>query len=387
MKKQKGITLIALVITIIILIILAGVSINLLLGENGIIERAKTGKQDYIEAATEENEQLATALNVIEEATQGGTKKEEPIIQPTPENPQPLAKIVKIGDYVAYDPTEGVTNTSKLTYTSPVGTGTSHGNGSDEQVFSAKAYGAKDSQKWKVFSKNESTGEVVLISQSGVESDTIISGNGQFKIGGAIGYLYYDQELSNICAIYGYGKGADTTKQFTYQAGNPLIDTVKTGTISGSGARSITIEDINKAINHTETAKKETTFNEGYHPTIATESASTTAKKVITTSASTDHYYVKDIIDTSNPMYNILSYSSFWINSRIYMDSSSKLSYGTYVMGDSGFVGQSQFCDAGFGSLYSYSANRKRVKPIVYLKTTLKTSGKDANDAWILIDE
>lgn len=41
MKKQKGITLIALVITIIVLLILAGVSINLVIGENGILEKAK----------------------------------------------------------------------------------------------------------------------------------------------------------------------------------------------------------------------------------------------------------------------------------------------------------------------------------------------------------
>ena len=47
MKKQRGITLIALVITIIILIILAGVSINLIFDENGILTKAKTAKEDY----------------------------------------------------------------------------------------------------------------------------------------------------------------------------------------------------------------------------------------------------------------------------------------------------------------------------------------------------
>lgn len=41
LKNQGGITLISLVVTIIILIVLAGISINLLLGENGIINRAK----------------------------------------------------------------------------------------------------------------------------------------------------------------------------------------------------------------------------------------------------------------------------------------------------------------------------------------------------------
>ena len=42
--KQKGITLIALVITIVVLLILAGVSINLLTGENGRITKAHDAK-------------------------------------------------------------------------------------------------------------------------------------------------------------------------------------------------------------------------------------------------------------------------------------------------------------------------------------------------------
>lgn len=40
-KEMKGITLVALVVTIVILLILAGVSINLVLGNNGIIAKAK----------------------------------------------------------------------------------------------------------------------------------------------------------------------------------------------------------------------------------------------------------------------------------------------------------------------------------------------------------
>ena len=45
--KNKGITLIALVITIIILIILAGVTLNLALGENGLFNKAKVVVEDY----------------------------------------------------------------------------------------------------------------------------------------------------------------------------------------------------------------------------------------------------------------------------------------------------------------------------------------------------
>ena len=41
MRKNKGITLVALVVTIVVLLILAAVSINLVLGQNGLIANAK----------------------------------------------------------------------------------------------------------------------------------------------------------------------------------------------------------------------------------------------------------------------------------------------------------------------------------------------------------
>ena len=44
MKNQKGITLIALVITIIVLLILAGVSIAMLAGDNGVLTKASDSK-------------------------------------------------------------------------------------------------------------------------------------------------------------------------------------------------------------------------------------------------------------------------------------------------------------------------------------------------------
>ena len=40
-KQEKGITLIALVVTIIVLLILAGVALNLTIGQNGIFTRAQ----------------------------------------------------------------------------------------------------------------------------------------------------------------------------------------------------------------------------------------------------------------------------------------------------------------------------------------------------------
>ena len=47
MKNQKGITLVALVITIVVLIILAGVAINLSIGENGIFSKAKYAVEQH----------------------------------------------------------------------------------------------------------------------------------------------------------------------------------------------------------------------------------------------------------------------------------------------------------------------------------------------------
>ena len=59
MRNQKGITLIALVITIIVLLILAGVSIAMLTGDNGILTRAGDAKQAQIEGEVQERINLA----------------------------------------------------------------------------------------------------------------------------------------------------------------------------------------------------------------------------------------------------------------------------------------------------------------------------------------
>ena len=59
LKENKGITLIALVITIIVLIILAGVSVAMLVGPNGILTQAKEAAEKTAEAEAEERVKLA----------------------------------------------------------------------------------------------------------------------------------------------------------------------------------------------------------------------------------------------------------------------------------------------------------------------------------------
>ena len=67
--REKGITLIALVITIIVLIILAGVTINTLVGKNGIITQAQRAKQETEEKQKEELGGLTSLEQQIDEAT------------------------------------------------------------------------------------------------------------------------------------------------------------------------------------------------------------------------------------------------------------------------------------------------------------------------------
>ena len=69
-NKNKGITLIALVITIIVLLILAGVSIAMLTGENGILTQAQNAKESTENAGEEEKIKLA-AMAAIGESLGG----------------------------------------------------------------------------------------------------------------------------------------------------------------------------------------------------------------------------------------------------------------------------------------------------------------------------
>ena len=59
LKKESGITLIALVVTIIVLLILAGVSIQMIAGESGILTQAKRAKEETERATEEEQRKLA----------------------------------------------------------------------------------------------------------------------------------------------------------------------------------------------------------------------------------------------------------------------------------------------------------------------------------------
>ena len=73
LKNNKGITLIALVITIIVLLILAGVSIAMLTGQNGILTQAQKAKSETENAAKNEAAILDEYNKYLNNAVGGGT--------------------------------------------------------------------------------------------------------------------------------------------------------------------------------------------------------------------------------------------------------------------------------------------------------------------------
>ena len=87
-NKQRGITLISLVLTIIVLIILAGVAINLSFGKNGLFSKAKYAKEKYTNEEYLEQEQL-NEINAY-------LAKDGSLPENTKENPQEAGTEVKM---------------------------------------------------------------------------------------------------------------------------------------------------------------------------------------------------------------------------------------------------------------------------------------------------
>ena len=96
LRRNKGITLIALVVTIIVLLILAGISIAMLTGQNGILNRAAEAKEKTRVAQEDESQKLKGYEDTINQyapssnggstggGSEGGNQQEE-VYQPEQE--------------------------------------------------------------------------------------------------------------------------------------------------------------------------------------------------------------------------------------------------------------------------------------------------------------
>ena len=128
-NRQKGITLIALVVTIVVLIILATVSILAVFGDNGIIARAQTAKDTHEKGKADETNTLDDYASYIGNyldgkggSSGGGTTKPEEGITATVEGKTVTITKDNVADYLGkvvtnYVPTATTVKIGEKTYT------------------------------------------------------------------------------------------------------------------------------------------------------------------------------------------------------------------------------------------------------------------------------
>ena len=255
-KTSNGITLIALVITIIVLLILAGVVIATLTGDNGILGKAKTAKTTNDEEKAKEQIKIAVMgsygkdgeLNYddltknLEQIGIKGLPKEasyplevtlDGVIAEIDENGEvnfttsggytqtgdtitsPDGKTMKVGDYVDYDPTLEA-NASDLTYTSTADkTGADSNQEFNVATYKSAGYG------WRVLGVKN--GKIRLISEEFIGPGTYTDSNRtKYTLKGQKGYINGIEELNKISAIFGHGKGAEKATSITAEDINEI---------------------------------------------------------------------------------------------------------------------------------------------------------------------
>ena len=146
-KTEKGITLVALVVTIVVLLILAGVSINLVLGNNGIIAKAKEAKTKSAEASQND----LKGMNALTEEMNNALG----------EKPKVDLSKYKIGDYVNYTYDTASSYSLSSTYS---------GDSSNQTI--AQTTGLK----WRILNIDEANGTVDLISENPTGTNVYFQG-------------------------------------------------------------------------------------------------------------------------------------------------------------------------------------------------------------------
>ena len=159
LKNEKAITLVALVVTIIVLLILAGIAISLSIGENGIFKRAENVVDIHKESSENEVQTMNELANLIDQYGENANS-----------NPK-----LKVGDYVEYVP-----ETMEKDYNLKKEVS---GKQEDQLI-------SQDTQmNWRVLSINND-GTVDIIGDATEEG---------ISLGGAIGYNNGVYVLNDIC--------------------------------------------------------------------------------------------------------------------------------------------------------------------------------------------
>ena len=192
----SGITLVALVVTIVVLLILAGVTITALLGDDGIIKKAQNAADLMNNAIQSEQNEMNALLNELDEIIAGnGGGGTTPGGDETPQIPEGL----EVGSEVTYTPTTREPYHWDAEYATSYATTSSDYTTYDINLNNTGDFKITD-WKWKVLSIDEATGQVELIASAPT--------TGTVRLQGAQGYNNAVKLLNDACnSLYG-----DSTK-------------------------------------------------------------------------------------------------------------------------------------------------------------------------------
>ena len=370
-KTEKGITLVALVVTIVVLLILAGVSINLVLGNNGIIAKAKEAETKSAEASQND----LKGMNALTEEMNNALG----------EKPKVDLSKYKIGDYVnyTYDTAENYVLTSATC-----------GSSSNPTDGIPQTSGLK----WRILNIDETNGTVDLISENPTGTSVYFSN--------ILGYNNGPYLMNEIC------KAQYSNKSLGVNARSiNLLDMEKHLTAAGIAARNGDtngVQQYGKTKTYASNTKYPSLYagQKGAGVDVAEENASSIlqdhtkgndpygeSKPIATTEPTTDN-----TSGTGNPLTVTQTYYNISINSTNYGDAYKVLSNSTwywvasrYVVTDSdranfGLRGAYTITHGAnmFNSYGSTINNGDRLRPVVSLSSSILSDAKDASGAWNL---
>ena len=216
-KKISGITLIALVITIVILIILAGVLVSLTLGNNGLFNKAKLGKELYANAQDYEDTQIAKTANELDNYVTGSVRTDSAALQGMLQN-YSKKPIILTGRSDANTPEFNFSNWTTIDKISLAGYGTGiamiscsiQNTTNDKSLYNNSAIVTKEKT-----SENDNTigvieGDTQVAFASDYVSDTNTRAWIAVNLSGA--FRYTENTLVGICSIF----SAKVTPMYIY---------------------------------------------------------------------------------------------------------------------------------------------------------------------------